>query len=59
VNDEAYLRLRAGEQLLAEGHAKEGQAQVERALVFYRGVRAARFIAEAEALLTDIHRQSA
>jgi hypothetical protein len=59
VNDEAYLRLRAGEQLLAEGHAEEGQAQVERALVFYRGVRAARFIAEAEALLTDIHRQSA
>ena len=59
VNDEAYLRLRAGEQLLAEGHAEEGQAQVERALVFYRGVRAARFIAEAETLLTGIQRQSA
>jgi class 3 adenylate cyclase len=59
VNDEAYLRLRVGEQLLAEGHAEEGQAQVERALVFYRGVRAARFTAEAEALLTDTHRQSA
>jgi hypothetical protein len=59
VNDEAYLRLRAGEQLLAEGHAEEGQAQVERALVFYRGVRATRFIAEAEALLTDSHRRSA
>jgi hypothetical protein len=59
VNDETYLRLRAGEQLLAEGRAEEGQAQVEQALVFYRMVRAARFIAEAEALLTDTHRQSA
>lgn len=59
VNDEAYLRLRTGGQLLAEGHTEEGRAQVERALVFYRGVRAARFIAEAEALLTDTHRQSA
>jgi class 3 adenylate cyclase len=59
VNDEAYLRMRAGERLLAEGHAEEGRAQVERALVFYRGVRATRFIAEAEALLTDMHRQSA
>ena len=59
VNDEAYLRLRAGEQLLAEGHAKQGQAQVERALVFYRSVRAARFIAQADALLTDTRRQSA
>ncbi len=59
VSDEAYLRLRAGERLLAESHAEEGRAQVERALAFYRGVRAARFIAEAEALLTDTHRQSA
>ena len=59
VNDEAYLRLRAGERLLAEGRAEEGRAQVERALVFFRGVRATRFIAEAEALLADIHRQSA
>ena len=59
VNDEAYLRLRDGERLLAEGHVEEGQAQVERALSFYRGVRAARFITEAEALLTDTRRQSA
>ncbi len=59
VNDEAYLRLRTGEQLLAEGHTEEGRAQVERALEFYRGVRAARFTAEAEALLADTHRQSA
>jgi hypothetical protein len=59
VDDEAYLRLRAGERLLAEGCMEEGRAQVERALVFFRGVRATRFIADAEALLADIHRQSA
>jgi len=59
VNDEAYLRLRVGEQLLAEGRAEEGRAQVERALSFYRGVRATRFVAEAEALLADLRRQSA
>jgi class 3 adenylate cyclase/tetratricopeptide (TPR) repeat protein len=59
VNDEAYLRLRAGEQLLAEGRAEEGRDQVERALAFYRSVRATRFIAEAEALLADLDRRSA
>jgi class 3 adenylate cyclase/tetratricopeptide (TPR) repeat protein len=59
VNDEAYLRLRAGERLVAEGRTEDGQAQVERALAFYRGVRAARFVAEAEALVTDTRRQSA
>jgi len=59
VNDEAYLRLRAGEQLVAKGHTEDGRAQIERALDFYRDVRATRFIAEAEALLADTHRQSA
>ena len=59
VSDEADVRLRAGKQLLAEGHAEEGKAQVERALAFYRGVRATRFVAEAETLLAEPHRQSA
>ncbi len=59
VNDEAYLRLRIGEQLLAEGREEEGREQVERALVFYRGVRATRFVAEAERLLAATRRQSA
>ena len=59
VYDEAYLRLRAGERLLTEGHPQEGRAQVERALAFFRSVRATRFAVEAEALLTDTHRQSA
>jgi hypothetical protein len=59
VTDEAYLRLRAGERLLAEGRADEGREQIERALEFYRGVRATRFVAEAEALLAGVRRQSA
>jgi hypothetical protein len=37
--------------LLAEGHREEGQTEIERALSFYRGVRATRFVAEGEALL--------
>ncbi len=59
VNDEAYLRLHVGSRLLAEGREDEGRAQVERALDFYRGVRATRFIAEAESLLAGARRESA
>jgi class 3 adenylate cyclase len=59
VNDEAYLRLRAGERLLSQGLGEEGRAQLERALAFYRGVGATRFVAEAEALLAGGQRQSA
>jgi hypothetical protein len=59
MSDEAYLRLRAGERLLVEGRPDDGVAQVERALAFYRGVRATRFVAEAEALLAGTQRQSA
>ncbi len=57
--DEAYLRLRLGETLLSEGRTDEGVAQIERALDFYRGVRATRFIAEAESLLADVEQQTA
>jgi hypothetical protein len=59
VSDEMYLRLEAGQRLLAEGRAEEGRAQIERALEFYRGVRATRFVAEAEALLAGAERASA
>ena len=48
ASHEADLRLRAGERLLTEGRVEEGVDQLERALAFYRGVRATRFIAEAE-----------
>jgi class 3 adenylate cyclase/tetratricopeptide (TPR) repeat protein len=59
MSDDAYLRLRAGERLLAEGRTDDGAAQVERALAFYRGVRATRFVAEAETLLAGTQRRSA
>jgi len=59
ASDAADVRLRAGRRLLADGREEEGRAQVERALVFFRDVRATRFIADAEALLADVHRQSA
>jgi hypothetical protein len=59
VIDEAYLRARLGERLLGESRTDEGRAQIERAVAFYRGVRATRFVAEAEALITDTHQQSA
>ena len=59
VNDEAYLRLHVGSRLLAEGREDEGREQIERALDFYRGVRATRFIAEAQALLAGAQRESA
>jgi class 3 adenylate cyclase len=50
--DEAYARLRAAEQLLAAGRRAEGAAQLQRALSFYREVRATAYLREAEALLT-------
>jgi DNA-binding SARP family transcriptional activator/class 3 adenylate cyclase len=49
--DEAFARLRAAEQLLASGQRTEASDQLERALVFYREVRASAYLREAEALL--------
>jgi hypothetical protein len=48
---EAFFRLRAAEQLLAEGRRAEADLQLRPALVFYRGVRATRYVREGEALL--------
>jgi hypothetical protein len=59
ASQEAYLRLRAGAQLLGGGRIEEGVDQLERALAFYRGVRATRFIAEAESLLAGVEQQTA
>jgi hypothetical protein len=50
--DEAFARLRAAEQLLATGRRAEGNTQLQRAVVFYRKVRASAHLREAEALLT-------
>jgi class 3 adenylate cyclase/tetratricopeptide (TPR) repeat protein len=49
--DEAFARLRAAEQLLATGRRAEGNTQLQRAVVFYRKVRASAHLREAEALL--------
>jgi hypothetical protein len=56
---EGYLRLRAGERLLNEGRVEDGVDQLERALAFYRGVRATRLVAEAESLLAGAEQQTA
>ena len=48
---EAFARLRAAEELAAEGRRAEADEQLQRSLVFWRSVRATRFIRQAEALL--------
>jgi len=48
---EAYTRLRAAEQLVADGRGAEANDQVRRALAFYRSVGAAAFARRAETLL--------
>jgi class 3 adenylate cyclase/tetratricopeptide (TPR) repeat protein len=49
--DEAYARLRAAEQLAAEGKSAEAAEQRDRALTFYRSVGATRYVRRAEKLL--------
>ena len=48
--DEAEARLLAAEALVAAGNIEASRAQRERALAFFRGVRATRFVAAAEAV---------
>ncbi len=48
---EAYARLRAAEQLAAQGRTAEAADQRDRALAFYRSVGASTYIRRAEALL--------
>ena len=49
--EEAMTRLRAGERLLAAGRGPEGEAQLVRALDFFRSVRATAYLQEGEQLL--------
>jgi hypothetical protein len=51
--EEAVVRLLAVEQLAAAGRAAEAEAQLRRALAFYRAVGATRVVREAEALLAQ------
>jgi class 3 adenylate cyclase/tetratricopeptide (TPR) repeat protein len=48
---EAFARLRAAEQLVAQGRHAEADAQLEQSLAFWRAVGATRYIGEGEALL--------
>ncbi len=48
---EAEARLRAAEQLLGKGRRAEGEAQLEKALVFYRPIGATLFVERGERLL--------
>jgi class 3 adenylate cyclase/tetratricopeptide (TPR) repeat protein len=49
--EEAFARLRAGQRLVAEGRADEAEAQLTRALEFYRAVEGTAFARQAELLL--------
>jgi tetratricopeptide (TPR) repeat protein len=49
--EEAELRLRAAETLVAKGRRAEADVQLQKALAFYRSVGATRFIRKGEALL--------
>ena len=50
---EAEARLRAAEQLLFEGHTDDGEAELEKALAFYRSVDAALFVEWGERLMAE------
>jgi class 3 adenylate cyclase/tetratricopeptide (TPR) repeat protein len=51
LSQEAFLRLRAAEQLVHAGRRVEADEQLNRALAFYRSVGATRHVREGEALL--------
>jgi len=51
VPDTAWARLRAARALVDENRRAEADAQLHRALAFYRSVGATRYIREGEALL--------
>jgi class 3 adenylate cyclase/tetratricopeptide (TPR) repeat protein len=51
--DEADARLRAAERLAGGDGREEADAQLERALAFYRSVGATRYVGEGEALLAE------
>jgi hypothetical protein len=52
--DEAYVHLRAAEELVRAGRRNDAALHVEAALAFYRSVGATRFVREAEALRAAI-----
>jgi class 3 adenylate cyclase/tetratricopeptide (TPR) repeat protein len=53
VSDEAWLRLALARSLVEENRRPEADIELQRALEFYRSVRATRYIREGEALLAQ------
>ena len=53
--NEAYTRLRAAEKLFAEGQVERAEAQLSKALEFYRSVGATAYITEGERLRASYH----
>jgi predicted ATPase/class 3 adenylate cyclase len=51
---EAFARLRAAEQLVAEGRRAEADEQLRESLAFWRSVGASRYVREGEALLAAV-----
>ena len=49
--EEAYARLRAAEQLVADGRRAEADAELQRSLAFWRSVGATAYVLEGETLL--------
>jgi class 3 adenylate cyclase len=54
VANEGYARLRAAEQLVAEGQPAKADEQLQCALAFYRSVGATRYIRQGEELLAAL-----
>jgi tetratricopeptide (TPR) repeat protein len=48
---EAYVRMLAGEQLMADGRREAAEAQLSKAIAFYRSVSAGAYLSRAEILL--------
>jgi hypothetical protein len=55
----ALTRLVAGESLIAAGQQRDGAAQLERAVEFFRSVDAVVFARRGEALLAEAYSDSA
>jgi hypothetical protein len=51
-HDEAVARLEAARQLVAAGHTREADVQLERGLAFFRAVGATKMVRDAQSLLS-------
>ncbi len=56
---EALARLLGGEELIDAGRRAEGEAEIEKALAFYRSVGATFFVQRGERLLAEAQSASA